>query len=229
MFRFPCTTLIGVSMFRFLCLAPCSYVKNVFSSHFGSVWPNGGSIHYADCTQPEDAQRIRHEIGCKSDVVDYAASVGLADFADGGINIGNFDGRFDDKPWILRMLAILIYFTRESWTHLMLGCATVNLGEFPIDVDVGTGHFTISLDIRLCLAEPIENSYLLLIKPYSAYYSTIFLGRAKRFLNGFFLQGHWCAAVCRDVHPSFTRHCARGSWYPANRIFRGRLQCSGQN
>ena len=123
----------------------------------------------------------------------------------------------------------IFYFARESWTYLILGCATVNPGEFPIDVDVGTGHFTVSLDIRLCLAEPIEKSYLLLIKPYSAYYSTIFLGRAKRFLNGFFLQGHWCAAVCRDVHPSFTRHCARGSWYPANRIFRGRLQCFGQN
>lgn len=37
-----------------------------------------GSIHYADCTQPEDAQRIRHEIGCKSDVVDYAIDVLLS-------------------------------------------------------------------------------------------------------------------------------------------------------
>eukprot|EP00435_Cladocopium_sp_Y103_P042067 s2161_g11.t1 len=37
-----------------------------------------GSIHYADCTQPEDAQRIRQEIGRESDVVDYAIDVLLS-------------------------------------------------------------------------------------------------------------------------------------------------------
>lgn len=38
--------------------------------------PVSGSIEHAECTQPEDARKIRAEIGGESDEVDFAIQVG---------------------------------------------------------------------------------------------------------------------------------------------------------
>lgn len=64
---------------------------------FSTPSPVSGSIEHAECTQPEDARKIRAEIGGESDEVDFA------------IQVGKIQQLPDNDGWLILILIMIIY------------------------------------------------------------------------------------------------------------------------